>query len=349
MAEKQIITYRYRVKDKHASHLNQMAREVNFVWNWANDAQKHALKWGRRWPSHFDLIYLSVGATSYMKIGSDTISQICNQYATSRKQRNKPYLRYRGRKSLGWIPFRAAQIRFMPQGIKFGKKIYQVWLCRPIPREAVVKDGGSFSQDAQGHWYLNIAIEIPCEQKDIESIVGIDLGLKDLAVLSTGEKIVAPRIYRSYEKKIGVAKRAKKKKRIKKIYAKIANQRNDFLHKLSTNIVNRFDHIVVGNVNAKSLAKTIMAKSVLDAGWSKLRSNLRYKSIGKGGKFEEVNEAYSSQTCSDCGSISGPKGRKGLKVRQWECVDCGAVHDRDHNSAIFISRLAHETLVAGAA
>jgi IS605 OrfB family transposase len=107
--------------------------------------------------------------------------------------------------------------------------------------------------------------------------VGIDLGLHDLAKLSTGESIPAPNFYRDAEPALAMAQRARKQRRAQAIHAKVANRRHDFLHKLSTRLAREFDHVVVGNVNAAGLAKTSMAKSVLDAGWSTLRRQLAYK------------------------------------------------------------------------
>ena len=135
------------------------------------------------------------------------------------------------------------------------------------------------------------------------------------------------------EDKLAVAQRANKKQRVKAIHAKIANRRKDALHKLSTQLVNEYGAIFIGGVNAASLAKTRMAKSVLDAGWSAFRTMLRYKADDRGVWFEEVDEAYSTQTCSCCGSITGPKGVAGLGIRGWQCSVCGAEHDRDINAA----------------
>ena len=94
--------------------------------------------------------------------------------------------------------------------------------------------------------------------------------------------------------------------------------------------------IFVGNVNASGLAKTSMAKSVLDSGWSTFRTMLRYKCDDAGVWFEEVNESYSTQECSHCHERSGPKGRSELNVRHWTCVHCLTDHDRDTNAAINI-------------
>src|SRR6202030_1859621 len=96
--------------------------------------------------------------------------------------------------------------------------------------------------------------------------------------------------------------------RTRAIHAKIANRRKDFLHKLSTRLVKAYGAISVGNVNASALAKTRLAKSVLDAGWSTFRTMLLYKCADAGVWFDEVDEAFSTQTCSVCNSRAGPKG-----------------------------------------
>ena len=137
------------------------------------------------------------------------------------------------------------------------------------------------------------------------------------------------------EQKLGIAQRAGKKDRVRAIHIKIKNQRKDMLHKFSTALVQEYGGIFVGNVSSKKLVKTKMAKSTLDAGWSGLKTMLEYKCHQAGVVFAEVNEAYSTQTCSCCGVISdsSPKGRTGLGIREWTCVDCGSIHDRDQNAA----------------
>jgi IS605 OrfB family transposase len=121
------------------------------------------------------------------------------------------------------------------------------------------------------------------------------------------------------------------------------------LHKFSSNLVKNHAAIFVGDVASAKLVKTKMAKSTLDAGWSSLKTMLEYKSHQAGIVFEEVNEAFTTQTCSCCGSnpASSPKGRTGLGIREWTCSDCGSVHDRDVNAARNILALGHERLAVG--
>lgn len=342
------ITYKYRVKDKHFTSLNKQARAINFVWNFCNETQKHALKWDKKWPSAYDLQKLTAGSSKELGVSADSIGKVCEQYAKSRAQFRKRYLRWRGKKSLGWIPLKGREVKIREGAfVTFGKS-YSVWLSREVPAGAKICDGSNFSQDSRWCWYINLVVDVPEYDIAASSSVGIDLGLKDIATLSTGEKIAAPQFYRRSEKKLAIAQRARKKRQVSGIRAKAANQRKDFLHKVSTNIVKNHGLIVVGNVNSSGLAKTRMAKSVLDAGWYSFKQMLAYKSIGNGARYIEVNESFTTQTCSDCGSVSGPKGREGLGVREWQCA-CGSIHDRDHNSALNILRIGQDTLTGATA
>jgi IS605 OrfB family transposase len=342
-----ITVFKYRVKST-LGFLGQQSRKVNFVWNYCNNTQKKALDLGRKWISRFDFQTLVAGTSKELALHSQTIQAVCKKYTDSREAKKKPFLRYRGRKNLGWIPVCSQAVTCNAGVFLWDKHKFRVFYSRPIPSNAEISDGTNFSQDSLGNWYLNICLSLPdVEPVPVVNEVGIDLGLKELAVLSTGETIKAPQHYRKSEDNMAVAQRAKKKRQVIKIHARTANVRKDFLHKLSTSIANRFQKIVVGNVCPSALVKTNMAKSVLDAGWSSFRNMLRYKAIARGGLFEEVNEAYTTQACSDCGSISGPKGQSGLGIREWTCSSCGSSHNRDHNSAINILRLGHETPTVG--
>ena len=151
--------------------------------------------------------------------------------------------------------------------------------------------------------------------------------------------------------RLATAQRARKTpKRVTAIHAKVANRRRDFLHKASAKIAKEFGLIVVGDVSPSKIAKTSMAKSVLDAGWSDFKNMLAYKSHLRAGCVLEVSERHSTQTCSECGSLppSRPRGIAGLGIRRWTCDDCGSVHDRDVNAARNIVRAGLRTLVEGA-
>jgi IS605 OrfB family transposase len=279
---------------------------------------------------------LVAGSTKELGLNSDTVQNIATQFAKSRDQhKRKPKWRksFGSRRSLGWIPFQAARAIKVGNGfVKYLGVKYPIWMHRPI--EGVIKCG-SFNEDASGRWYINLQCDVPEEICVGSESIGIDLGLKDMATLSTGEKLANPRYYRQSEEKLAKAQRAGRKKRVQAIHRKIKNKRKYDLHVASKQLVQRCKEIYVGNVNSSQLAKTRMAKSIYDVSWSQFREMLRYKAIRHGVTFAIVNEAYSSQTCSMCGILSGPKGLEGLGVREWVC-DCGVIHNRDVNAAINI-------------
>lgn len=243
-------------------------------------------------------------------------------------------MRWRGKKSLGWIPFKGRDLKVNGDIFKFASHDFRVFMSRPIPTGARICDGSGFSQDARGNWFINVVLEFPdAQRRPLRSGVGIDLGLKTMATLSTGEKVENPCHLAKLAEKLAKAQRARKKRQARNIYARVRNARRDFHHKLSTRLVRQFDLVAVGNVSAAKLARTRMAKSVLDAGWSSFRSMLAYKAIAHGAVYAEVNESYSTQVCSQCGYLGGPKGLEGLGIRTWSCGECGAVLDRDVNAA----------------
>lgn len=344
----QRLTYKSRLRDKHAAELNRQARAVNFVWNYCNEAQRHLLRWDR-WLSAYDLMRLTAGVGKELDLHGHTVQRICRQYTESRRAHKKPWLRWRGRKSLGWVPFNTECVAFDGTRFIFRGANYETMHLRDMP--IGIKIGaGSFNQDSRGRWYINCPIEIECADRAPVAKIGIDLGLKTLATCSNGQAVEIPQFYRKSELRLGTAQRARKTKRTRAIHAKIANRRKDFLHKASAKLANEYGLIVVGNVSPSKLAKTRMAKSVFDAGWSDFRRMLTYKSIRNGGSALEVSEAYTSQVCSACGTLpaSRPRGIADIGIREWTCDDCGTVHDRDVNAARNILRIGLDTLTGGA-
>jgi len=345
-----MLTYKFRLRDKHAVELNRQARAVNYVFNYCNETQQKAARAHRKWLTAFDLQKLTNGAAKELDIHAHTIQRVCNVYVVSRTTHKKAWLRWRGRKSLGWVPFNTGHVSFDGADFKFRGVAYTPMHLRDL-KPGVKIGAGSFNQDARGHWFLNVPVEVECAISAPLSSVGIDLGLHTMATLSTGEKIEAPRLYRASEGNLGTAQRARKIKRARAIHAKVANRRKDFLHKVSAKIAKEFGLIVVGDVSPKKLAKTNMAKSVLDAGWSDFKRFLSYKSIRNGGSTLEVSERFSSQVCSVCGAMppSRPKGIADLGKRNWVCDECGSAHCRDINAALNILRVGLDTLRLGAA
>lgn len=346
-----LFVLKLRLRDKHSCELSKQASAVNFVWNYCNETQQKAARAHRKWLSAVDLQRLTAGASKELDLHAHTIQKVCQQYERSRKQHRKPWLRFRGRKSLGWVPFNNGHVTLDGAAFKFRGIIYQPMHMRDVPIGVKIH-AGTFSQDARGHWFINAPVEFPSSAfaQCGSTAIGIDLGLKSLAAISTGEVIAAPKHYRRLEEKIGKAQRAGKKKLVRAIAAKAANARKDHLHKASARLALTHGCIVVGNVSSKKLAQTKMAKSVLDAGWSMFRTQLSYKAMRHGGIYIEANERLTSQVCSACGALpeGRPRGIADLGIREWNCSECGAVHDRDVNAARNILRVGLDTLAEGA-
>ena len=333
-------TLRLRIKDKHARVLCAMAREVNQVWNYCNETSHRAISERRQWLSGYDLQKLTNGFSKCdgVTVGSPTVQQVCEDYAKARRQFKRSRLRWRvsnprsSKYSLGWIPFKARALQYKAGQIVFAGQRFGLWDSYGLADYEL--RAGSFSEDSRGRWYLNVVVKVQAKASGGTASVGIDLGLKEAAVASDGQRIEG-RFYRTLEADLSMAQRARKKRRVKAIHAKIKNQRRDMLHQFSTQLVRNNAAIFVGDVASAKLVKTRMAKSTLDAGWAMLKTMLEYKSQQAGVVFEVVSESYTTQTCSCCGSIpvSSPKGRAGLGIREWTCSECGAAHDRDVNAA----------------
>jgi IS605 OrfB family transposase len=339
-----MITYKFRVKDSTTKKLlNKMSRDVNMTWNVCNEQARKKWKESRSYLRKSDVNQITKGASKEFSINQQSVQAVSYELLTRLKQEKKQ-LRWRSKKSFGWIPFNGQTIKLCGDYVIYDKKVFRFWKSREV--EGVIKTG-SFNQDARGRWYINIAATGPAFEKSEQGELGIDLGLITTATDSNGEKISASN-YRRLEKKLAMAQRAKKKKLAKTITAKIKNCRKDTIEKYTTKIAKENVFIVVGNVSSQKLVKTKMAKSVLDNGWGVLKTRLSHKAIRHGGKMIEVNEAYTSRTCSNC--LIGwnlPKGLKSLAIREYVCPCCGVEQDRDVNAARNILRVGHDSLTRG--
>jgi putative transposase len=200
-------------------------------------------------------------------------------------------------------------------------------------------------KDAAGRYFCSFVVEAgDVEDPPVATAeVGIDLGLGHFAVLSDGRKVASPRFLRRAEKKLkkaqqglsrkqkGSANRDKARSRVARAHAEVADARREFHHRLSTELVREHQAVHVETLCVKGLARTRLARSGHDAGWSAFVGMLEYKAARYGRTFVRVGRAFpSSQICSDCGHRDGPKP---LHVRAWACGQCGTAHDRDVNAA----------------
>ncbi len=323
-----MITYRYRIKNPGT--LPELAQAVNLVWNFCAETQRRAQGWGRRWPTTFDLNRLLAGSSrAGLPVGSVVFEAVAARFAQARDtHRRSPRWRTSlgSRRSLGWVPFRAACRAIQVHGdtVVFHKRRYRLWYHRPVEGEIRC---GCFVEDSRGRWYLCLDCEVPENLGTCgNGVTALDLGLMSLATCSDGTRIENGRHYAQFELALATAQRAGRRDRVRALHAKIKARRRHDLHVATRKIVRHNRFIVVGDVNVGA------KKSTLDAAWSTFRCMLRYKARRHGARYVEVSEAWSTQLCSECGALGGPQGIAGLGVREWQCR-CGARHDRDVNAA----------------
>ncbi|MFF9915884.1 RNA-guided endonuclease InsQ/TnpB family protein [Streptomyces sp. NPDC013457] len=209
----------------------------------------------------------------------------------------------------------------------------------------------SVVKDAAGRYFASFVVETePKARPETRSVVGIDLGLSHFAILSDGTKIDSPRFLRRAEKKLkreqkrlsrkakGSSNRADSRIKVARAHARVADARREFHHQLSTKLIRENQAVAVEDLAVKGLARTRLAKSVHDAGWSSFVAKLEYKAAKSGRTFHRIGRFEpTSQVCSACGVKDGPKP---LDVRTWTCKACGAVLDRDINAAVNVAKAA---------
>lgn len=215
---------------------------------------------------------------------------------------------------------------------------------RPLPQGATPTTV-TVSRDAAGRSFVSLRIKRPASLlPPVHAAVGIDVGISSLVALSTGEKIGNPRhtqrdanrLARAQKKlartQQGSRRRDKARKRVARVHARIADRRQDGLHKLTTRLIRENQTIVVESLAVKHLVRNrSLAKHISDAAWGELVRQLRYKADWYGRTLVEIDRWYpSSKRCFDCGHVVSLLP---LDIRSWACPECGVIHDRDVNAA----------------
>ncbi|MCX5215540.1 transposase [Kitasatospora sp. NBC_00240] len=210
-------------------------------------------------------------------------------------------------------------------------------------------------KDAAGRYFCSFVVESDPDtdltrMPDTDAVVGIDLGLTHVAILSDGTKIDSPKFLRRAEKKLkraqqslsrkakGSNNRGKARLKVAEAHAKVADARREFHHQLSTKVIRENQAVAVEDLAVKGLARTNLARPVHDAGWSAFVTMLEYKAARYGRTFLRIGRFEpTSQVCSNCGVKGGPKP---LDVRVWQCQGCGGRLDRDVNAAVNVAKAA---------
>lgn len=218
-----------------------------------------------------------------------------------------------------------------------------VW-SRALPKAARVTTV-TVSKDCSGRHFVSLLCDDSVQSKfKVAAKIGIDLGLTHFAVLSTGEKVASPNAFRKDEKTLvkyqrqlskkqkGSKNRNKARLKVARVHARIADSRKDFLHKLSTRLINENQVICVESLSVKNMQKNRnLAKSIADASWSEFVRQLEYKARWYGRELIGIDKWYpSSKRCNACGYTLK---KLPLGARGWTCPECGGVHDRDINAA----------------
>ena len=232
------------------------------------------------------------------------------------------------------------------------KTVVRIKLHRQIPKDGIIKSA-TVSKVPSGKYYVSVLVEQELEQlPKNEFAVGVDLGLTDFAITSDGVKYPNPRYLkkslnklakeqrRLSKKKIGSKNRNKQRIKVAKLHEKISNQRKDFLHKISSELINENQVICLEDLHVKEIQQNkYLSQSVSDAGWYEFRRQLEYKAKWYGRTISFIDKWYpSSQICSNCGNNTG---KKPLNIREFTCQYCGKHHDRDINASI---NILHEGL-----
>ncbi|MFI5649668.1 RNA-guided endonuclease InsQ/TnpB family protein [Streptomyces anulatus] len=352
---KRAFKYRFHPTNAQAAELSRTFGCVRKVYNMALAARTEA--WTRRervnynqtsamltvWKKTEELAYLS-------EVSSVPLQQCLRHLQTAFTNffgKRAKYPRFKTKRtSRKSAEYTTSGFRFRDGKLTLAKMrepLDIVW-SRPLPERASPSTV-TVSQDAAGRWFVSMLCDDVSVKPlpKVDTAVGIDVGLIHLLTLSTGEKVANPRherkdrarlakAQRNLAKKAeGSSNRAKARRKVAKVHARIADRRRDLLHQITTRLVRENQTLVIEDLTVRNMVKNHrLARAISDASWNEFRSMLEYKAAWYGRDLIAVDRWFpSSRLCSACGAL---QGKMPLNVRTWTC-GCGTTHDRDVNAA----------------
>ena len=346
-------TFRCYPTPEQEQHLARTFGCVRFVWNWALRARTDAFRAGERMGYPATDKALTLLKQQPETVWLNEVSSVCLQQALrdlqvafsnffDKRAAYPAFKRKEARQSANYTErgFSFDAERRILKLAKIGA-IKVKWSRKAIPHPSSIR----LIRTASGKYFVSLVVETqPAPLPETGDSVGIDFGISRLATLSNGERVSNPKHGAKwqhrlafYQKRLARAKKGSKrrekvKRHVARIHEKIANSRSDTLHKLSTDLVTRFDVICVEDLNLRGMVKNhSLARSLHDASIGTAIRMIEEKAERYGKTVVKIDRWFpSSKTCSDCGYIVE---KLPLSVREWTCPECGTTHDRDANAA----------------
>jgi len=363
-------SYKFRIEPtcEQEQSFVQFAGCRRWVWNWALSRKRDVYKATGKGIYAKALCQELTALRCHFSWLKDCQAQLLQQTLRDLDKAFEAFFEQRSRfpkfKSRKRSPhaFRFPQFARIEDGFVVLPKIGRVRARLHRPAEGTLKSA-TIKQESDGHWYVVFVshVEIPDAAPAYDQPCGLDLGLETFLTLDNGTKINPPKFYRKGQRKLKRLQHqhsrcqktsrngVKAKARVSRQHHRTASRRNDFLHKLSRELVAQYGTLCVEDLNVSALVRTKLrghSKSWTDAAVGSFFRMLEYKSLWCGGQVVKVGRWFaSSKTCHCCSHVQHLE----LSDRMWICEDCGGIHDRDHNAAINILSEGLRIVTAGSA